>query len=153
MLNDRNIRCRLTADEADRLRLAIERAGKSRSWLAGQIIRQWLSDPHRTVSVDRLSGDVGLLTPTQRELVRRRLRLLKGWQRAMTYGVRRGSGAEAVTTAYLRGLPQRDRVGRGTLYNWQRRYQGHGIAGLVDQRATARDKAVRGTIKRALKAV
>ena len=155
MSNSVYIRAHVTADEAERLRLAIERGHRSRQWLAGQIIRAWLNNPARQIATAERGtpAELAALSPAQRAGVRRRERTLKRWQATVAKGVRRGSKINDLTAAFVLSLSDEDRVGRATLYIWQRRYQGAGIGGLIDGRAVPLERDSRGATGRKKRAV
>lgn len=126
------IRAAITDDEARALATAPERGLRSVSWLASQIIRQWLGDPHRRLSPEPPPAK---RNPTSLavEVARRRERVLQKWHRYMNSKGRSKRSAVA-TEAFLRRLPPEDRVCRSTLYGWERRYKAHGLTGLIDGR-------------------
>lgn len=79
--------------------------------------------------------DESQLKPAQRRDLHRRKRILDGWLDARRAGKGQGIQEREVTAAYIASLLDSKSLTRGTLFDWQRRYQeAGGLAGLVDRR-------------------
>jgi hypothetical protein len=117
--------------EARQLDDLLRRYGQSPIQLIHLLVRQFLSDSRRA------SPPIGLL-PEQATVVTKRLVILRGWELALATG--QGS-REAKTAKYLRMLliERGLSITWGTLYNWKRRFERSGSAGLIDHRSLNRN--------------
>jgi hypothetical protein len=84
---------------------------------------------------DQLTLDLRALKPAQRERILRKERLVKGWQQARCNGLSQGQTEAIITEQYLAHLEgQGIVISRRALYDWESKYRGTGLAGLLDRR-------------------
>lgn len=131
-----HIRAALSSADAERLGLSQERGTRSRAWLAGQIIRQWLCNPRRRIIYPKLPRLPSKTTEAQARTVELRKSILDRWETAVKQR-RRGTRIDHATDAFLGTLRAEGTLimARATLYNWRRRYESNGLAGLIDRRS------------------
>jgi hypothetical protein len=114
----------LAADELADLAAIAAASRVPLATLARQIVQEYIGP--RRVTVDRGRRDAA-----------ERLAILRLWWSARKGGAAMGFRDGQCTAQFLAKLGLKKtapKVCRATLYNWEKRYQGHGLAGLVDGR-------------------